>query len=118
MSTIVDAWRTRRDIRRDNPRREIGGWSITSEIEQETIRAVVLAYAEGKIELPRLPGPKARGVRYAPSFRIDVVPNGLRDKPYTAESIAKFLGWMSGRSITAAITRRRLTEVDGGLAIG
>ena len=52
--------------------------------------------------------------RNAPSFR----PAGKKFnkdkflKPYNAESIAKFLGWMSGRSIDSAITRRLVAEVD------
>ena len=87
--------------------------AITSESEQETIRAVVLAYAEGKIELQRPKGVGKdgglRNVRNAPSFcPASKQFNDLKllPKPYNAESIAKFLGWMSSRSITAAIPHR------------
>lgn len=62
-----------------------------------------MAYAEGRIELPTDFGSKARvdSFRNAPSFRT-VERDVFKDvkhipKPYNAETIAKFLGWMSGR---------------------
>lgn len=74
-------------------------------IEQETIRAVVLAYAEGKITLPK---PKdtsshnVKGWRLAPQFRVVSTKDfdflDKKIKPYNAESIARFLGWMKGGS--------------------
>jgi hypothetical protein len=69
-------------------------------VERETIRAVVQAYADGKIQLER-PGDKVplKSVRSAPSFRPGGhVVKDLNDiaKPYTAWSVARFLGWMSG----------------------
>ena len=75
-------------------------WPRPSHIEQETIRAVVLAYAKGDFELPR---PKTaphrvKGWRLAPSFRLTPVKDfdfcETKIKPYNAESIGKFLGWM------------------------
>ena len=69
-------------------------------------------------------GSKARvdSFRNAPSFRT-VERDVFKDvkhipKPYNAESIAEFLGWMSGRPITTAITRRLVAEVDGAVGIG
>src|SRR5262249_15203538 len=54
-----------------NPLRTSRQRGANSIIEQETIRAVVLAYAKekGGIALPKLP-PKTNHVRYAPSFRV------------------------------------------------
>ena len=70
-----------------------------AEVQQETIRAVVQAYADGRIELER---PKAMGkggfknIRMAPNFR-EIKFSGTKfnngDHPYNAESVARFLGW-------------------------
>lgn len=64
-------------------------WGTSAFIEQETVRAVVEAYAEGRIELPPV-SPRARGIRSAPSF----VSGADGDKLYTAQSVAEFLGWL------------------------
>ena len=79
----------------------------SAEVEQETIRAVVVAYAEGKIELGR-PKPTRGGlsnIRNAPSFLP--AKERFKDlkslpKPYNAESIARFLGWMIGKQRVSA----------------
>lgn len=85
-------------------------YHTSSVIEQETIRAVVLAYSEGKIELPRPKGVdrhNVKGWRLAPAFRVvntkefDFTDHKI--KPYNAESIAKFLGWMSGDQVSPRI---------------
>ncbi len=65
-------------------------WGTSSTVEQETIRSVVLAYAAGKIELPKPKG--MQYIRYAPSFRRGDVP-GSGTSPYTDQTIADFLGW-------------------------
>ena len=69
-------------------------WGTSVVVEHETIRAVVEAYAEGLIELPR-PDPRATksSIRYAPSFVIQDVEEGHLRHPYTAMSIALFIGW-------------------------
>ena len=70
-------------------------WGTSAIVEHETIRAVVEAYAEGKIELRGMSS-KARDVRYAPSF----LPGAGDAHPahaYTAETIAEFLGWQEPR---------------------
>lgn len=94
-------------------------WRTSSEIEQETIRAVVLAYAEGRIELPTDFGSKARvdSFRNAPSFRT-VERDVFKDvkhipKPYNAECIAKFLGWMSGDQVSPRV-RNALAALEAG----
>ena len=76
-------------------------WQHDASIEHETVRAVVLAYGAGKIELENL-HPKLNSTNYrnAPSFTID--PDRLHtcvsdrgQHLYTAATIAKFLGWES-----------------------
>lgn len=74
-------------------------YGTNAAIEQETIRAVVEAYAEGRIKLDRpkiIEGAGSHSIRFAPSFlREKVCLESLNKlKPYTAETIAKFLGWI------------------------
>jgi hypothetical protein len=58
---------------------------------------VVQAYAEGKIELPKPNDRNGKGLRYAPRFAVSKKQiNEHNLFPYNAESIARFLGWMSG----------------------
>jgi hypothetical protein len=90
-------------------------WQTNSIIEQETIRAVVQAYAEGKIELEKpaaleSDSPKARatGIRVAPSFRQTALcfkdlKTQTHLKPYNAESVARFLGWMCGDQVSPRV---------------
>ena len=81
-------------------------WNTSAALEQETVRAVVLAYAEGKIKLEKPRGLQTGksgtkgggGIRLAPTFKVI---KGFHDtktlsdpKFYNAESIGKFLGWM------------------------
>jgi len=75
-------------------RENMDEWGTSAAVEHETVRAVVEAYAEGQIELPR-PRPKTPRLRYAPSFIVDPdVPLARAEHPYTAQSIADFLGWL------------------------
>lgn len=68
-------------------------WGASAAYEQETIRAVVEAFAAGKIELNEVPAKtKKQYIRYAPSFRRGSV-SGSETHPYTDESVASFLGW-------------------------
>lgn len=81
-------------------------FGTSAKIEQETIRAVVLAYAEGKIELikPKAGKGSGKGLRYAPSFLVAKEDfKGLKIFPYNAESIARFLGWMSGNQVSPRV---------------
>lgn len=62
-------------------------------VTQETVRQVVLAYGEGRIEL-ETPHDKtsASQLRYAPSFLMDARrPDAAH--PYNAMTVAAFLGW-------------------------
>lgn len=80
-------------------------YGTSAEVEQETIRAVVQAYAEGKIELEK-PGRIDNATRYAPSFKktnrgASCPPKGKlytnNNKPYTALTVAIFLGWTESK---------------------
>jgi hypothetical protein len=101
-------------------------YSTLAEVEQETIRAVVQAYAEGKIELEKVPTDNAKrkggggGLRCAPNFSV-LSFNDLKTKenpkPYNAESIARFLGWMSGNQVSPRI-RNALFALEAGEELG
>jgi ParB-like nuclease domain len=67
-------------------------WGTSASIEQETVRAVVEAFADGKIELPP-PTQGAREIRYAPSFVVSPEVIAQREHPYTIRGVATFLGW-------------------------
>lgn len=74
-------------------------WGTNAIVDIETVAAVVKAFGEGKIELPKA-NPRAAGglrgsMRYAPSF----IPEKLRNdthvsKSYTAQGIGEFLSWL------------------------
>lgn len=69
-------------------------WTTNALMDQANVRAVVGAYADGKVPLPP-PEPKApkSRLRYAPSFRQGYVAGGDRQHPYTARTLAGFLAW-------------------------
>lgn len=68
-------------------------WGTSASIEQETVRAVVEAYAEDQIALPVPTATKAQ-TRYAPSFIAGDPGRAGDSHPYTVQSIADFLGWV------------------------
>jgi nitrogen regulatory protein PII len=75
-------------------------WGTSAAVEQETVRAVVEAYAEGKIFLPTpAESASANQIRYAPSFIMGDPSRPAGSHPYTAREVAEFLGWLkpSGR---------------------
>ncbi len=90
-------------------------WGTSAVVEHETVRAVVEAYAEGRIELP----PPGRGtsahLRYAPSFVAGDAPRARAEHPYTGKTLAGFLGWVSPsgeaqRKVTAALAALQFIE--------
>ncbi len=101
---------------------EMGGKAAI--VEQGVVRAVVLAYAEGKIEMEKpkaldSESPKARstGIRLAPSFlqtdlRFKDIKTQMDAKPYTAESIAQFLGWLHPGGQASARVRNALKALE------
>lgn len=91
-------------------------WGTNASVEHETIRAVVEAYAEGKIELPKVkPDTKKEYIRYAPSFVPGDVLGPVGARPYTAQTLAEFLGWVKSNGqaqdkVYAALTALQFIE--------
>ncbi|MBA3584100.1 MAG: hypothetical protein H0W36_06150 [Gemmatimonadetes bacterium] len=91
-------------------------YTAAASVMQETVRQVVLAYAEGRIELesvvftPGRGGPSPSQVRAAPSF-IPGLPPGRPGMAYTALTVATFLGWNETK-VTAALAA--LEEIERG----
>jgi hypothetical protein len=84
-------------------------FGTSAAIEQETVSAVVEAYAAGKIDLEK-PKAKAGSIRYAPSFLLDK--KDTNDKPYTAEGVARFLGWTQPSGQASARVRSALKVLE------
>jgi len=101
-------------------------WGHDASIERETIRAVVKAFADDRIELAKPPALAASKMRYAPSFCFGnqgvsrgTAGSAERAHPYTADTINGFLGGtMSARTIQytlqalCLIERGHLSEAD------
>jgi hypothetical protein len=95
-------------------------WGTSSIIEQETVRAVVKAFGEGKIELPKVSGRHDGALRYAPSFvpvGKEATDSGRPESVYTAATLSKFLGgeragWSDGKIKAILAT---LASVERGL---
>ncbi len=66
-------------------------WGTSAVVEQQTVRAVVEAYADDKIKL-KAPAKKTNW-RYAPNYLVGSVPPGGKHHPYTALEVAHFLEW-------------------------
>lgn len=93
-------------------------WSWSASVEQETVRAVVQAFADGKIDLPTPSKAPLHHLRKAPSFRTIETPQGDRSgesKMYTSATIARFLGyrlknWDAPDKIVNAVTALEFIE--------
>ncbi len=94
---------------RDN----IEEWGTAASVEHETIRAVVEAYADGKITLPG-PSRTARASwRYAPSFIIGQENASARTtRPYTAREVAEFIGWITPKGETSDKVHNALASLQ------
>lgn len=70
-------------------------WDRSVVVEHETIRSVVEAYADGLIDLPK-PSPRTSDsqLRFAPSYIPGSSARGGEDHPYTAQTVAEFIGWL------------------------
>ncbi|MEK6277745.1 MAG: ParB/RepB/Spo0J family partition protein [Actinomycetota bacterium] len=89
-------------------------WGTSASVEQETVRAVVEAYAEDQIGLPPPTGTKTQ-TRYAPSFIPGDPDRADGAHPYTAQTVAEFLGWVkpTGKAqdkVAAALTALQYIE--------
>ena len=94
-------------------------WGHDVVIDLETVRAVVQAFADGKIQLGKPAGSKKQW-RYAPGFRqghiIETLPAQV-PLPYTGQQISDFLGWklkLTRETLQAleAIESKSLNESD------
>ena len=70
-------------------------WTSSASVEHETVRAVVEAFASGQVVLENVPADAAHDrIRHAPSFRMGKDGRAAaHDRPYTAQTVASFLGW-------------------------
>jgi len=71
-------------------------WGTNAAVEMETIRAIVEAYAAGRIHLGELSEDTSRNhIRYAPSFVLGEGPvETSQQRPYTAQQVAVYIGWV------------------------
>lgn len=75
-------------------------WGGNFKIEQETVRAVVQAYANNKIGLGNIENKtKSTYLRYAPNFKKadGHSTSNTHPYPYTAQQLADFLSWDRGK---------------------
>jgi hypothetical protein len=103
-------------------RENMAEWGNTVSVEHETIRAVVMAFAEGKVKLePPHPAAESRDLRFAPSYIPGHGSRSPENHVYTARTIAKFIGWLqpSGQAqhkvedALAAVLDRHSTSASG-----
>jgi hypothetical protein len=77
-------------------------WETSASVIQETIRAVVEAYGAGLIRLRPVDNNAVRkgAIRYAPSFKAGIEPRNAVAalRPYTGQSVAEFIGWVTTRN--------------------
>ena len=88
-------------------------WQWSTTVEQETVRTVIEAFAEGKIELPKTKDGTTRGhVRVAPSFIAIPDHSGRPERSYSAATIATFIGSPESR---VEATLNALAVIERGL---
>jgi ParB-like chromosome segregation protein Spo0J len=87
-------------------------WITNAWVEMETVKAVVLAFAAGKIKLKKADkySPPA-AIRYAPSFLKGGSTPGVELRAYNAETISEFIG-MSRYKVQNALQALELVERD------
>ena len=83
-------------------------WGHSAAVEQETIRTIVAAYGEGRINMPAIRR-NGNGVRFAPSFVLGSDSNSSMSLAYTIDSLVEFLGWKAYK-VKAAIEALALIE--------
>lgn len=92
-------------------------WGTSAAVEHETIRATVEAYSKDKITLPPVnPNTPKSQIKYAPSFVPgEPLPRGGEGHPYTAQTLAEFIGWLqpdgtSQQKVLDALTALQFIE--------
>lgn len=93
-------------------------WNSCASVEQESLRAVVEAYGSGRIELPH-PGGGHSQHRHAPSFQIGETSGADLRSPYSAGTLAEYMGWDQTKvegtlNALELVEKRILTEKDYG----
>lgn len=73
-------------------------WGTNAWVEIETVRAIVSAYARGHVHLAA-PEPTTRRtlIRAAPSFQMGDELESIPPHPYTASTLAPFIGWSADK---------------------
>jgi len=92
-------------------------WGGDFTVMMETLQATVEAYGAGRLTVPRPHShTRADEVRYAPGF-LHRVPKSTGDQyPYTATTLAEFLGWTSsGRLAKSQIALEALAYIEEGI---
>ena len=85
---------TNEDMIQIMARENMEEWAHNVIVEQETVRATIQAFADGKIELPEVSEAALdKDIRYAPSFKREDAAAG-RVRRYTSFTLGKFLGWL------------------------
>ena len=85
-------------------------WGSSSNIERETIRAIVRAYADNRIALHKPLGRKNQW-RNAPSFCVGLAPTAGASGPYTSDTIVSFLdGTMTTKTVQYTLVALCLIE--------
>ena len=75
-------------------RENLEEWGTSAAVEHETVRAVIEAYADERIELGQVSRDAQKSsIRYAPSFIQGDDSTVPSNRPYTAGLVADFLGW-------------------------
>jgi ParB-like chromosome segregation protein Spo0J len=86
-------------------------WTSSAAIEQETISAVVRAYAQDRITLSKPNGRTRDQLRHAPSYRLRRSDDAVTEHTYTADTIAQFLRWPVPK-VKRALTALAAIEAD------
>ena len=87
-------------------------WEHDTAEQLAMVRAVIDAYADGRIKLPKPPKrTKSQVIRYAPSCIAGASSPPAGDHPaYTSETVAKFLGWRKKHPRTGFRASERITR--------
>ena len=90
-------------------------WGSDAAVEQETVRAIIEGYADGRINLPELSEdtPKNK-IRNAPHFIQGEPSSSSDERPYTSTQLMEFLGWKEWKvkAVLAALEKIEKKVID------
>ncbi len=72
-------------------RENLEEWGTNAYIEAQTVESTIRAYGAGEIELPEVP-------KDTPKTHVRYVAKSSLQGPYTVQTVASFLGWLSSRT--------------------